>query len=91
MGSRGVLSVSLEEGAQDSKATIDQTHGARQQAVQVVSTVYWQVDAYFTLKLEPTERGDTVVRRFAEHLALTQPVLYGFTRSNLLRIGDLSR
>ena len=65
-------------------------HSARQQAIQAVNTrlieLYWQVGAYISRKLERAEWGDAVVSQLAEHLALTQPGLRGFTRSNLFRM-----
>lgn len=65
-------------------------HSARQQAVQAVNTrlieLYWQVGAYISRKLEQAEWGDAVVSQLAEHLALTQPGLRGFTRPNLFRM-----
>ncbi len=64
--------------------------GARQQAIQTVNTQlierYWQVGAYIRRKLENAEWGDSVVGQLAEHLAMTQPGLRGFTRSNLFRM-----
>lgn len=63
---------------------------ARRQAIQAVNTqlieLYWQVGAYISRKLEKAEWGDSVVGQLAEHLALTQPRLRGFTRSNLFRM-----
>jgi predicted nuclease of restriction endonuclease-like (RecB) superfamily len=65
-------------------------HSARQQAIQAVNTrlieLYWQVGAYISRKLERAEWGDAVVSQLAEHLALTQPGLRGFTRRNLFRM-----
>lgn len=65
-------------------------HSARQRAAQAVNTqlieLYWQVGAYISRKLERAEWGDSVVAQLAEHLALTQPGLRGFTRSNLFRM-----
>ena len=65
-------------------------HSARQRAAQAVNTqlieLYWQVGAYISRKLERAEWGDSVVAQLAEHLALTQPSLRGFTRSNLFRM-----
>ncbi len=65
-------------------------HSARKQAVQAVNTrlieLYWQVGAYISRKLERAEWGDSVVTQLAEHLALTQPGLRGFTRPNLFRM-----
>ncbi len=64
--------------------------GARQQALKAVNTqlieLYWQVGAYISRKLERAEWGDSVVAQLAEHLTLTQPMLRGFTRSNLFRM-----
>lgn len=63
---------------------------ARQHAAKAVNTqlieLYWQVGAYISRKLERAEWGDSVVAQLAEHLALTQPALRGFTRSNLFRM-----
>ncbi len=65
-------------------------HSARQRAAQAVNTqlieLYWQVGAYISRKLERAEWGDSVVTQLAEHLAVTQPGLRGFTRSNLFRM-----
>ncbi len=63
---------------------------ARQQAYQAVNTrlidLYWQVGAYISNKLKAAEWGDGVVDALAQHLALTQPNLQGFTRRNLFRM-----
>lgn len=63
---------------------------SRRQAMQAVNTqlieLYWQVGAYISRKLEKAEWGDSVVGQLAEHLALTQPGLRGFTRPNLFRM-----
>lgn len=65
-------------------------HSARRQAVQAVNarliSLYWQVGAYISRKLEQAEWGDAVVSQLAEHLALTQPGLRGFTSRNLFRM-----
>ncbi len=64
--------------------------GARQRAMQAVNTqlieLYWQVGAYISRKLEQAEWGDSVVDQLADHLAMTQPGLRGFTRRNLFRM-----
>ncbi|WP_369989557.1 YhcG family protein [Pseudomonas xanthosomatis] len=64
--------------------------GARQRAVQAVNTqlieLYWQVGAYISRKLEMAEWGDGVVGQLADHLAVVQPGLRGFTRRNLFRM-----
>jgi predicted nuclease of restriction endonuclease-like (RecB) superfamily len=63
---------------------------ARQHAYQVVNTtlieLYWQVGAYMSDKLKAAEWGDGVIRQLAQHLAVTQPNLKGFTRPNLFRM-----
>lgn len=63
---------------------------SRRRAVQAVNTqlieLYWQVGAYISRKLERAEWGDGVVSQLADHLALTQPGLRGFTRTNLFRM-----
>lgn len=63
---------------------------ARQRAAQAVNTqlieLHWQVGAYISRKLEDAEWGDGVVSQLADHLALTQPGLRGFTRRNLFRM-----
>jgi len=63
---------------------------ARQRAVQAVNTalidLYWQVGQTISRKIEQAEWGDGVVTQLAEHLALTQPGLRGFTRRNLFRM-----
>ena len=65
-------------------------NSARHQAMQTVNTqlieLYWQVGAHISRKIERAEWGDSVVGQLAEHLALTQPGLRGFTRSNLFRM-----
>ncbi|MCV4342649.1 PDDEXK nuclease domain-containing protein [Pseudomonas capsici] len=65
-------------------------YNARQQVMQAVNSrlieLYWQVGAYISRKLEQAEWGDAVVSQLADHLALTQPNLRGFTRSNLFRM-----
>ncbi|SEN42314.1 Predicted nuclease of restriction endonuclease-like (RecB) superfamily, DUF1016 family [Pseudomonas sp. ok272] len=64
--------------------------GARLQAMQAVNTqlieLYWQVGGYISHKLALAEWGDAVVSQLADHLALTQPGLRGFTRRNLFRM-----
>lgn len=63
---------------------------ARQQAYRAVNTtlieLYWQVGAYLSAKIEAAEWGDGVIGQLAQHLAVTQPNLQGFTRSNLFRM-----
>ncbi|MFT3741131.1 MAG: PDDEXK nuclease domain-containing protein [Gammaproteobacteria bacterium] len=63
---------------------------ARKRAYQAVNTtlieLYWQVGAYISRKLQTAEWGDSVVDQLADHLAVTQPNLRGFTRRNLFRM-----
>lgn len=63
---------------------------ARQHAYQVVNTtlieLYWQIGAYISNKIKAAEWGDGVVDALAQHLAVTQPNLQGFTRRNLFRM-----
>ncbi len=63
---------------------------ARQHAYQAVNTtlieLYWQVGAYINNKIKAAEWGDGVVDALAQHLAITQPNLQGFTRRNLFRM-----
>lgn len=63
---------------------------ARKHAYQAVNTtlieLYWQVGAYISSKIAAAEWGDGVVDALAQHLALTQPNLKGFTRPNLFRM-----
>lgn len=63
---------------------------ARQRALQTVNTVlielYWQVGQILSRKIAQAEWGDGVVAQLAEHLALTQPGLRGFTSRNLFRM-----
>lgn len=63
---------------------------AKQRAVQAVNTtlidLYWQVGEVISRKIAGAEWGDGVVNQLAEHIALTQPGLRGFTRRNLFRM-----
>jgi predicted nuclease of restriction endonuclease-like (RecB) superfamily len=63
---------------------------ARKHAYQSVNTtlidLYWQMGAYINTKLESAEWGDSVVAQLANYLALKQPGLRGFSRSNLFRM-----
>lgn len=63
---------------------------ARQQAVRAVNTtliaLYWQIGQRISRKIASAEWGDGVVSQLAEHLAVTQPGLQGFTRRNLFRM-----
>ena len=63
---------------------------ARQKSYQAVNTalieLYWQVGAYISDKIAAAQWGDSVVKQLADYLALTQPNLKGFTRSNLFRM-----
>ncbi|WP_262966889.1 PDDEXK nuclease domain-containing protein [Methylobacter psychrophilus] len=63
---------------------------ARQESYQAVNTnlikLYWQIGAYISAKLSTAQWGDAVVNQLANHLALTQPNLKGFTRRNLFRM-----
>ncbi|MEQ1619779.1 MAG: PDDEXK nuclease domain-containing protein [Methylococcales bacterium] len=63
---------------------------ARQKSYQAVNTLlielYWQVGAYISGKLAAAQWGDAVVNQLANHLAITQPNLKGFTRANLFRM-----
>ncbi|PIX05445.1 MAG: DUF1016 domain-containing protein, partial [Gallionellales bacterium CG_4_8_14_3_um_filter_54_18] len=47
---------------------------------------YWQVGQFISRKIQQAEWGDGVVAQLAEHLALTQPGLRGFTSRNLFRM-----
>ncbi len=49
-------------------------------------SLYWQIGAILSKKLETAEWGDSVVEQLAQHLARTQPGLRGFTRRNLFRM-----
>ncbi len=63
---------------------------AKQKSYQAVNTLlielYWQVGAYISGKLAAAQWGDAVVNQLANHLAITQPNLKGFTRANLFRM-----
>lgn len=63
---------------------------ARQTSYQAVNTalieLYWQVGAYISDKIAAAQWGDAVVEQLANHLALTQPNVKGFTRRNLFRM-----
>jgi len=48
--------------------------------------LYWQVGQFISRKIQQAEWGDGVVAQLAEHLALTQPGLRGFTSRNLFRM-----
>ncbi|MBK5528157.1 DUF1016 family protein [Pseudomonas sp. TH06] len=65
-------------------------HSSRNKAMQAVNTqlieLYWQVGAHISRKIEQAEWGDSVVGQLADHLALRQPGLRGFTRRNLFRM-----
>lgn len=74
----------------DFAEVIQLIEAARKQAYQAVNTtlieLYWQVGEYISHKLKAAEWGDGVVDQLAQHLALTQPNLRGFTRANLFRM-----
>lgn len=63
---------------------------ARQRAYQAVNTelidLYWKVGSIISRKIAAAEWGDGVVDQLADHLAVTQPGLQGFTRRNLFRM-----
>lgn len=63
---------------------------ARQRAYQAVNTelidLYWKVGGIISHKIADAEWGDGVVDQLADHLAVTQPGLQGFTRRNLFRM-----
>ena len=63
---------------------------AKLQAFKAANTtllsLYWQIGAILSKKLETAEWGDSVVEQLAQHLARTQPGLRGFTRRNLFRM-----
>jgi predicted nuclease of restriction endonuclease-like (RecB) superfamily len=63
---------------------------ARHRAVQAVNTtlidLYWQVGEIISGKIAAAQWGDGVVNQLAEHIAMTQPGLRGFTRPNLFRM-----
>lgn len=48
--------------------------------------LYWQIGQRISRKIASAEWGDGVVSQLAEHLAVTQPGLQGFTRRNLFRM-----
>ena len=74
----------------DFAEVIQLIEAARQQSYQAVNTIlielYWQVGAYISGKLAAAQWGDAVIDQLAQHLALTQPGLKGFTRANLFRM-----
>jgi predicted nuclease of restriction endonuclease-like (RecB) superfamily len=74
----------------DFAEVIQLIEAARKQAYQAVNKtlieLYWQVGEYISHKLKAAEWGDGVVDQLAQHLALTQPNLRGFTRANLFRM-----
>lgn len=63
---------------------------ARARAVQAVNTtlidLYWQVGKTISQRIAQAHWGDGVVAQLADHLALTQPGLRGFTARNLFRM-----
>jgi predicted nuclease of restriction endonuclease-like (RecB) superfamily len=63
---------------------------ARKHAYQVVNSalieLYWQVGAYISRKIKAAEWGDGVITELAQHLAVSQPNLKGFTGRNLFRM-----
>ena len=66
---------------------------ARQRAYQAVNTemidLYWKVGEHISRKIATAEWGEGVVDHLARYLAVTQPGLRGFTRSNLFRMKQL--
>lgn len=48
--------------------------------------LYWQIGQRISRKIASAVWGDCVVSQLAEHLAVTQPGLQGFTRRNLFRM-----
>jgi predicted nuclease of restriction endonuclease-like (RecB) superfamily len=48
--------------------------------------LYWQIGEYISRKLESAAWGESVVEQLADHIALAQPDLKGFTRRNLFRM-----
>ena len=71
----------------DFAEVIQLIEAARKRAYQAINKtlieLYWQVGEN---KLKAAEWGDGVVDQLAQHLALTQPNLRGFTRRNLFRM-----
>jgi predicted nuclease of restriction endonuclease-like (RecB) superfamily len=63
---------------------------AKQRAVQAVNValidLYWQVGQTISRKIAQAEWGSGAVAQLAEHLAIIQPRLRDFTRSNLFRV-----
>lgn len=63
---------------------------SRLKAFQTVNTLlielYWNIGRYISEKIRSAEWGDGVVQQLAEYIAITQPGLRGFTRSNLFRM-----
>jgi len=76
--------------APDFAEVVQLISAARQHAYQTVNTtlieLYWQVGAYISNKVSAAEWGDGVITQLAQHLAVTQPNLRGFTSSNLFRM-----
>lgn len=86
----GEGAVTLAKATKDFDEVVALIQTARQKAVKAVNTelitLYWQVGAYISRKLERAEWGDAVVQQLADYLAHTQPGLRGFTRRNLFRM-----
>ncbi|MFT3837451.1 MAG: PDDEXK nuclease domain-containing protein [Myxococcaceae bacterium] len=63
---------------------------AKRRAHQHVNTelvsLYWQVGAYISNKLESAEWGESVVEDLAQVISRKHPSMRGFTRSNLFRM-----
>lgn len=48
--------------------------------------LYWNIGEYITKKIEPAERGDSVVSELAKHIQKNEPEIKGFSDKNLWRM-----
>jgi predicted nuclease of restriction endonuclease-like (RecB) superfamily len=63
---------------------------ARENALRLVNTelisLYWNIGAYISLKLENAEWGESVVAELANHIQHAEPGLKGFSDKNIWRM-----
>jgi predicted nuclease of restriction endonuclease-like (RecB) superfamily len=68
-------------------ALIEAARGRAFQAVNTeLVTLYWQIGAYISKKIEAAEWGDSVVDELASAIAREYPGVRGYTRRNLFRM-----
>lgn len=89
------MSKAIEHRGQDTgeagfSEVVSLINASRQRAMQAVNTalidLYWQIGETISRRVAAAEWGDGTVNQLASYIALWEPGIRGFSRSNLLRM-----